>query len=74
MLRIKIKSLALQGFWLYNTIMIIFPILEYEQKLNYIHQNPVVSSFVIEPWECKYSSNRNYCDVDQKILEIAVNL
>lgn len=31
-----------------------------DEKLNYIHQNPVVSGFVCEPWEWKYSSARNY--------------
>lgn len=34
----------------------------FEQKLNYVHQNPVESGFVMEPWEWKYSSARNYCD------------
>ncbi|WP_373766743.1 transposase [Glaesserella sp.] len=32
----------------------------FDEKLNYIHQNPVVSDFVCEPWEWKYSSARNY--------------
>jgi putative transposase len=31
------------------------------QKLNYIHQNPVVSGFVLEPWHWKYSSAIDYC-------------
>ncbi|WP_235820585.1 REP-associated tyrosine transposase [Canicola haemoglobinophilus] len=35
----------------------------FEEKLNYIHQNPVTSGFVSESWEWKYSSARNYCDL-----------
>ncbi|HGO5817856.1 transposase [Mannheimia haemolytica] len=27
----------------------------FDEKLNYIHQNPVVSGFVSEPWEWKYN-------------------
>lgn len=42
----------------------------FEQKLNYIHQNPVESGFVIEPWNWKYSSARSYCDGLEEMLEI----
>lgn len=45
----------------------------FEQKLNYIHQNPVESGFVTEPWEWKYSSARNYCDDFEGILKIDIN-
>lgn len=45
----------------------------FEQKLNYIHQNPVKSGFVTEPWEWKYSSARNYCDDFEGILKIDIN-
>jgi putative transposase len=31
-----------------------------EQKLNYIHNNPVESGFVFEPWHYAYSSAINY--------------
>lgn len=44
----------------------------FEQKLNYVHQNPVKSGFVFEPWEWKYSSARNYIDGLDVILEIDV--
>ncbi|MEG9491008.1 transposase [Mannheimia indoligenes] len=33
----------------------------FDEKLKYIHQNPMVSGFMYEPWEWKYSSARNYC-------------
>lgn len=46
----------------------------FEQKLNYIHQNPVESGFVTEPWEWKYSSAKNYCDNFEEILKIDVDI
>lgn len=62
-------------FWQQNNKSIeVWSLKVFEQKLNYIHQNPVKSGFVIEPWEWKYSSARNYCDDYQGVLEIDVNL
>ncbi|WP_237275717.1 REP-associated tyrosine transposase [Tenacibaculum ovolyticum] len=40
-----------------------------QQKINYIHNNPVESGFVTDPVDWKYSSARNYQD-DQTVLEI----
>jgi len=40
-----------------------------KQKIAYIHNNPVVSGFVTEPTQYKYSSARNFSD-DHTILEI----
>ncbi len=34
-----------------------------EQKLDYIHNNPIVAEIVDEPEHYLYSSARNYCDV-----------
>jgi len=34
-----------------------------EQKLNYIHNNPVVAEIVSNPEEYIYSSARNYCEM-----------
>ena len=62
-------------FWQQNNMPIeIWSLKVFEQKLNYVHQNPVESGFVMEPWEWKYSSARNYCDDSERILEIDVNL
>lgn len=36
--------------------------------------NPVESGFIINSWEWKYSSARNYCDDYQEIFEIDLNL
>ena len=44
-----------------------------EQKLDYLHQNPVEAGFVEEPWEYLYSSARDYAGnkglVDVMIIE-----
>ena len=62
-------------FWQQNNQPIeIWSLKVFEQKLNYIHQNPVESGFVIESWEWKYSSARNYCDDFEGVLKIDVNL
>ena len=45
----------------------------FEEKLNYIHQNPVKSGFVENAWEWKYSSAKNYCDDMSAVLEIDIN-
>ncbi|SEP74126.1 REP element-mobilizing transposase RayT [Hyunsoonleella jejuensis] len=40
-----------------------------QQKIDYIHNNPVVNGFVTNPEDWKYSSARNFQD-DATILEI----
>lgn len=35
-----------------------------KQKFDYIHNNPVAAGFVVEPWDWKYSSARNYAELD----------
>ncbi len=40
-----------------------------KQKIDYIHNNPVISGFVASPEDWKYSSARNYQD-DNTVLEI----
>lgn len=40
-----------------------------KQKIDYIHNNPVVSGFVTNTIDWKYSSARNYQD-DSTVLEI----
>ena len=41
-----------------------------QQKLNYIHNNPVVSGFVTNPVDWKYSSARNIADDPDPAFEI----
>ncbi|WP_194850303.1 REP-associated tyrosine transposase [Nonlabens antarcticus] len=45
----------------------------FEQKLNYIHQNPVKAGFAANPTGWKYSSARNYMEDDQSVLEIDID-
>ncbi|WP_273566754.1 REP-associated tyrosine transposase [Maribacter halichondriae] len=40
-----------------------------KQKIDYIHNNPVIPGFVTTPTEWKYSSARNFAD-DHMVLEI----
>jgi hypothetical protein len=40
-----------------------------DQKVDYIHNNPVVSGFVCEPHHWKYSSAANYMG-EKGVLEI----
>jgi len=42
-----------------------------QQKIDYIHNNPVESGFVADPIDWKYSSARNYQE-DQTVLEIDI--
>ncbi|PWN70670.1 transposase [Chryseobacterium phosphatilyticum] len=62
-------------FWQqHNKPIEVWSLKVFEQKLNYIHQNPVENGFVVNPWEWKYSSARNYCDDYQEVLEIDANV
>lgn len=38
-----------------------------KEKFDYIHNNPVKAGLVIEPWEWKHSSARNYAELDAVI-------
>jgi REP element-mobilizing transposase RayT len=40
------------------------------QKINYIHDNPVRAGFVSQPEEYKYSSARSYSGIGKSVLEI----
>jgi len=40
-----------------------------DQKLEYIHNNPVVEGWVEEPWDYLYSSAKNYQN-GQGLLEV----
>lgn len=45
-----------------------------EQKLTYIHENPVRAGIVAKPEEYLYSSARNYADMEGPIDVIKLNL
>jgi len=43
-----------------------------DQKLNYIHENPVKAGFVEKPEDYLYSSARNYADLDNLLDVIQI--
>ncbi len=60
-------------FWQQNNNPIeIWSLAVFEQKLNYIHQNPVKTGFVTNAIDWKYSSARNYANDDHTVLEIDI--
>lgn len=70
----KNSNVKLRQFWQQNNKPIeIWSLTVFEQKLNYIHNNPVQTGFVTNPVDWKYSSARNYGDNDQTVLEIDIN-
>jgi REP element-mobilizing transposase RayT len=42
----------------------------FEQKLNYIHENPVVKQYVERPEDWIYSSARNYYKNDHSVIKV----
>ena len=70
----KNSNVKNRQFWQQNNQPIeIWSLKVFEQKLNYIHNNPVETGFVIDPIDWKYSSARNYGNSDQTVLEIDIN-
>lgn len=70
----KNSNVQFRQFWQQNNQPIeIWSLKVFEQKLNYIHNNPLVAGFVTNPIDWKYSSARNYGNDDQTILEIDLN-
>lgn len=58
-------------FWQHHNKPIqIWSLKVFEQKLSYIHCNPVISGFVTDPIDWKYSSAINYGNDDQTVLEM----
>jgi REP element-mobilizing transposase RayT len=70
----KNSNVKLRQFWQQNNKRIeIWSLKVFEQKLNYIHNNPIETGFVTNPVDWKYSSARNYGDNDQTVLQIDIN-
>jgi REP element-mobilizing transposase RayT len=70
----KNSNVANKQFWQqHNKPIEIWSLNVFEQKLKYIHDNPVVSGFVTNPIDWKFSSARNYGNDDHTILEIDIN-
>ena len=70
----KNSNVKNQQFWQQNNKPIeLWSLKVFEQKLNYIHNNPVISGFVTNAMDWKYSGTRNYGNSDNTILEIDIN-
>ena len=70
----KNSNVENRQFWQQNNQPIeIWSLKVFEQKLNYIHNNPVETGFVTDPIDWKYSSARNYGNNDQTVIEIDLN-
>ena len=70
----KNSNVKQKQFWQQNNNPIeIWSLKVFEQKLNYIHNNPLETGFVTNPVDWKYSSARNYGDNDHTVLEIDIN-
>lgn len=71
---LKNSNVKFRQFWQQNNQPIeIWSLKVFEQKLNYIHNNPIETGFVTDAVDWKYSSARNYANNDQSILEIDLN-
>lgn len=70
----RINNKKYQFWQQHNHPIEIWSLKVFEQKLNYIHNNPVKHGFVTDPIDYKYSSARNYGNDDQTVLEIDLNL
>jgi putative transposase len=71
---VKNSNVRQKQFWQqHNQPIQIWSLKVFEQKLDYIHQNPVEAGFVTDPIDWKYSSARNYGNNDQTVLEIDLN-
>lgn len=70
----KNSNVTCRQFWQqHNNPIQIWSLKVFEQKLRYIHNNPVMCGFVTDPVDWKYSSAGNYGNDDQTVLEIDVN-
>jgi len=45
-----------------------------QQKLNYLHNNPVRKGFVVKPEEWKYSSARNWISKDEAVIKLNTDI
>jgi putative transposase len=59
------------AFWQEGIHPIVLESLDFtQQKLDYIHKNPVVAGYVWEPWEYRYSSARDYMTDQRGLLRV----
>ena len=66
-------------FWLYDSHAVELESLKFiNQKMNYIHSNPVRAGWVDKPEDWMYSSARNYCNlpalIDIDLMDIPYSI
>ena len=44
----------------------------FNQRLNYLHWNPVTAGFAIEPWHWKHSSAIDYFTKEKGLLDLII--
>ena len=65
----KNRNIAKRQFWQQNNKPIeIWSLKVFEQKLQYIHNNPIESGFVTDAIDYKYSSASNYGNDDTTVF------
>jgi REP element-mobilizing transposase RayT len=70
----KLKSKQEYQIWTHeNHAELIYSQKFIEQKVNYIHNNPVKNGIVVNPEDYIYSSARNYADLESPIDVIKVS-
>jgi putative transposase len=69
------RAAAISGlsFWEHeNHPVILDSDIVFNQKINYLHWNPVTAGFVTEPWYWKYSSAVDYMTKEKGLLDLVV--
>ena len=60
-------------FWEHeNHPVLLDSVVMFNQRLNYLHQNPVKAGFVTEPWHWKYSSAIDYFTEQKGLLNLFI--
>ena len=60
-------------FWKHeNHPVLLDSLFVYNQRLNYLHWNPVTAGFVIEPWHGEFSSATDYFTSEKGMLDIVI--
>jgi len=67
----KYNKVSNHQFWIHHSHPIeIWSNKMFDQKRDYIHNNPVTGGFVEKPYYWKYSSARNYMMDDHSLIEV----
>jgi putative transposase len=60
-------------FWEHeNHPVILDGAIVFNQKINYLHWNPVTAGFVTKPWYWKYSSAVDYMTKEKALLDLVM--